>query len=127
MSMITENVAQIRSRIAAAARAAGRDPADIRLCAATKMNDSAAVREAIAAGVDCCGENRVQELVAHLEDNAYEGAKVHFIGHLQTNKVKFVVGKVDMIESWMEAILQEEQSYQYFRREQKRATRHSAV
>ena len=47
MSMITENVAQIRSRIAAAARAAGRDPADIRLCAATKMNDSAAVREAI--------------------------------------------------------------------------------
>ena len=99
MSMITENVAQIRSRIAAAARAAGRDPADIRLCAATKMNDSAAVREAIAAGVDCCGENRVQELVAHLEDNAYEGAKVHFIGHLQTNKVKFVVGKVDMIES----------------------------
>ena len=46
-----------------------------------------------------CGENRVQELVAHLEDNAYEGARVHFIGHLQTNKVKFVVGKVDMIES----------------------------
>ena len=41
----------------------------------------------------------MQELVAHLEENAYEGAKVHFIGHLQTNKVKFVVGKVDMIES----------------------------
>ena len=68
MSMITENVAQIRSRIAAAARAAGRDPADIRLCAATKMNDSAAVREAIAAGVDCCGENRVQELVKKLDE-----------------------------------------------------------
>ena len=70
MSMITENVAQIRSRIAAAARAAGRDPADIRLCAATKMNDSAAVREAIAAGVDCCGENRVQELVKKLDEHA---------------------------------------------------------
>ena len=38
-------------------------------------------------------------MTAHLEDNAYEGARVHFIGHLQTNKVKFVVGKVDMIES----------------------------
>ena len=47
MSMITENVAQIRSRIAAAARAAGRDPADIRLCAATKMNDSAAAKRGI--------------------------------------------------------------------------------
>ena len=99
MSMITENVAQIRSRIAAAARAAGRDPADIRLCAATKMNDSAAVREAIAAGVDCCGENRVQELVEKQPQGAYEGAPVHFIGHLQTNKVKQVVGKVGLIES----------------------------
>ena len=95
MSMITENVAQIRSRIAAAARAAGRDPADIRLCAATKMNDSAAVREAIAAGVDCCGENRVQELVKKLDEHAYDGAPVHFIGALQRNKVRQVVGQVD--------------------------------
>ena len=99
MSMITENVAQIRSRIAAAARAAGRDPADIRLCAATKMNDSAAVREAIAAGVDCCGENRVQELVKKLDEHAYDGAPVHFIGALQRNKVRRVVGQVDVIES----------------------------
>lgn len=99
MSMITENVAQIRSRIAAAARAAGRDPADIRLCAATKMNDSAAVREAIAAGVDCCGENRVQELVKKLDEHAYDGAPVHFIGALQRNKVRQVVGQVDVIES----------------------------
>ena len=98
MSMITENVAQIRSRIAAA-RAAGRDPADIRLCAATKMNDSAAVREAIAAGVDCCGENRVQELVKKLDEHAYDGAPVHFIGALQRNKVRQVVGQVDVIES----------------------------
>jgi len=99
MSMITENVVQIRSRIAAAARAAGRDPADIRLCAATKMNDSAAVREAIAAGVDCCGENRVQELVKKLDEHAYDGAPVHFIGALQRNKVRQVVGQVDVIES----------------------------
>ena len=96
---IAENVARIRAEMASAAIAAGRDPSEILLCAATKMNDAEAVREAIRAGVDCCGENRVQELTAKLADNAYEGAPVHFIGHLQTNKVKQVVGKVDLIQS----------------------------
>ena len=96
---IAENVAAIRAKMEEAARAAGRDPAEIKLCAATKMNDAAAVRQAIAAGVDLCGENRVQELTQKLSENAYEGAPVHFIGHLQTNKVKQVVGKVDMIQS----------------------------
>ena len=96
---IAENVARIRGRINAAAIEAGRDPAEIKLCAATKMNDADAVRQAIAAGVDLCGENRVQELTEKLAQNAYEGAPVHFIGHLQTNKVKFVVGKVDVIQS----------------------------
>ena len=96
---ITENVARIRANIEKAAMAAGRDPASVRLCAATKMNDAAAVREAIRAGVDCCGENKVQELTAKLAENAYEGAPVHFIGHLQTNKVRQVVGKVDLIQS----------------------------
>ena len=96
---IAENVAIIKENIARAAIAAGRDPAEIRLCAATKMNDAQAVRQAIAAGVDCCGENRVQELTAKLADNAYEGAPVHFIGRLQTNKVKQVVGKVALIQS----------------------------
>ncbi len=96
---IAENVAVIRAQIDAAAIAAGRDPKEILLCAATKMNNAAAVREAIAAGVDCCGENRVQELTQKLAENAYEGAPVHFIGHLQTNKVRQVVGKVDLIQS----------------------------
>ena len=96
---IAENIARIRAEMEAAALAAGRDPKDILLCAATKMNDAAAVREAIAGGVDCCGENRVQELTAKLAENAYAGAPVHFIGHLQTNKVKQVVGKVDLIQS----------------------------
>ncbi len=96
---IAENVARIREEIARAALACGRDPGEIQLCAATKMNDADAVRQAIAAGVDCCGENRVQELTAKLAENAYEGAPVHFIGHLQTNKVKQVVGKVDLIQS----------------------------
>ena len=96
---IAENVASIRARIDAAARAAGRDPKEIKLCAATKMNDADAVRQAIAAGVDLCGENRVQELTAKLKEDAYRGAPVHFIGGLQTNKGKQVVGKVDVIQS----------------------------
>ncbi len=96
---IAENVARIKEEIAKAAIAAGRNPDDIILCAATKMNDCAAVQEAIRAGVDCCGENRVQELTLKQSQNAYEGAPVHFIGHLQTNKVKQVVGKVDLIQS----------------------------
>ena len=96
---IEENVRRIRQEIAQAALAAGRDPSHIQLCAATKMNDAQAVRRAIRAGVDCCGENRVQELVAKQAENAYAGVPVHFIGHLQTNKVRQVVGQVDLIQS----------------------------
>ena len=96
---IAENVARIRAEMEAAAISCGRDPKEVRLCAATKMNGADAVRQAIAAGVDCCGENRVQELTEKLAQNAYDGAPVHFIGHLQTNKVKQVVGKVDLIQS----------------------------
>ncbi len=96
---IADNIARIRDEMASAAIATGRKPEDILLCAATKMNDADRVRQAIAAGVDCCGENRVQELTAKLSENAYTGAPVHFIGHLQSNKVKQVVGKVDLIQS----------------------------
>ena len=96
---IATNIAKIREDIHRAALAAGRDPSEIKLCAATKMNDADNVRQAIAAGVDCCGENRVQELTAKLAQDAYRGAPVHFIGHLQTNKVRQVVGKVDLIQS----------------------------
>ena len=96
---IAENIAVIRKQMAEAAIAAGRKPEEILLCAATKMNDAQNVRQAVAAGVDCCGENRVQELTQKLSENAYEGAPVHFIGHLQTNKVKQVVGKVSLIQS----------------------------
>ncbi len=96
---IAENVAAVLENIRTAALAAGRDPGEVTLCAATKMNDTDKVRQAIAAGVTVCGENRVQELIQKLEENAYEGAAVHFIGHLQTNKVRQVVGKVDLIQS----------------------------
>jgi hypothetical protein len=96
---VAENVAQVQAKIAAAARAAGRDPAEITLSAATKVQTSDTVREVIAAGVPVCSENHVQEFVAHQKDGAYEGARVHIIGHLQTNKLKYVVGQVDLIES----------------------------
>ena len=96
---IQEHVDQVRAHIAAAARSAGRDPEEITLCAATKVQSDSTIREAIAAGITVCGENRVQELTAHLAADAYRGAQVHFIGHLQTNKVKQVVGRVSLIHS----------------------------
>ena len=96
---LRENIARVRSELDAAAIAAGRDPASVTLLAATKTQSSDTIRAAIAAGITVCGENRVQEFTAHLADNAYEGAEVHFIGHLQTNKVKYVVGKAALIHS----------------------------
>lgn len=96
---VLQHVQAVREKIAAAARAAGRSSEEITLCAATKVQTDETIRAVIAAGVTVCGENRVQELTAHLEANAYQGAQVHFIGHLQTNKVNKVVGKVDLIQS----------------------------
>ena len=96
---IAENIARVRAEIAQAARDAGRDPGEIVLVGASKMNDAAACREAVAAGIDALGENRVQEMTQKLSENAYEGAPLHFIGHLQRNKVRQVVGKVDLIQS----------------------------
>jgi pyridoxal phosphate enzyme (YggS family) len=94
---IAENVALVRENMALAARKAGRDPGEILLLAATKMNDADRVREAIAAGVDACGENRVQEMLEKQALGAYAGAPLHFIGHLQKNKVKQVVGLAKLI------------------------------
>ena len=96
---IAENVALVRKNIAAAALRAGRDPKEIMLVAASKTNGADRVREAIAAGVDACGENRVQEMLEKAALGAYEGAPLHFIGHLQRNKVKSVVGLVSLIHS----------------------------
>ena len=96
---IAENIARIRANMAAAAREAGRDPKEILLVGASKMNDAAACREAVAAGIDALGENRVQELLEKDAQGAYAGAALHFIGRLQRNKVKYLVGRVDLIES----------------------------
>ena len=99
MNAIARRVAQARQAIVQAALTAGRDPGEVTLVAATKTQTDDAIRQVIAAGVTVCGENRVQELTAHLAAHAYDGAQVHFIGHLQTNKVRYVVGKVDLIHS----------------------------
>ncbi len=96
---IAENIRRVREEIAAAAAAAGRDPGEITLVGASKMNDAAACKEAVAAGIDALGENRVQELVKKYDEDAYTGAPLHFIGHLQRNKVRQIVGKVDLIQS----------------------------
>ena len=63
------------------------------------MNEAAACREAVAAGIDALGENRVQEMLGKLRERAYDGAPLHFIGHLQRNKVKQVVGQAALIHS----------------------------
>ena len=96
---IRENIAAIRAQIDAAARETGRTGADITLVGASKMNGAAACQEAIAAGIDALGENRVQEMTAKLAEDAYRGAPLHFIGHLQRNKVKQGVGKAALIQS----------------------------
>jgi len=96
---IEENVARIKAELAEAALASGRRPEEVRLVAASKMNDAERVRRAIAAGVDACGENRVQELLEKNAQGAYAGAPLHFIGHLQKNKVRQLVGLVSLIHS----------------------------
>ena len=99
MSSIAENIRSVRARMAAAAERAGRDPGEILLVGASKMNDAAACQAAIQAGIDALGENRVQEMTAKLQEHAYDGAPLHFIGHLQRNKARQVVGVVSLIES----------------------------
>ena len=99
MTGIEENLRRIRERMDRAARAAGRETGSVTLVGASKMNGADACRAAIAAGIDALGENRVQEMRAKLEENAYDGAPLHFIGRLQRNKVRQVVGVVSLIHS----------------------------
>jgi len=113
---IAENIAQVKANIERAAAAAGRDPGEILLVGATKMNDASRVKEAIAAGLPCCGENRVQELLEKNEAGAYEGAQLHFIGTLQKNKAKYLVGLVSLIHSVDSVELMKEISRQAMKR-----------
>lgn len=93
-----QNVRETFEKIANAAKEAGRDPSEIRLMAVTKTVAPGKINEAIEAGCDLLGENKVQELLEKYE--SYDKrAEIHFIGRLQTNKVKYIVDKVSMIES----------------------------
>ena len=96
MSEVRENAARVLDAVREAAARAGRE---VTLVAASKMNDVSRVREAFEAGVVNFGENRVQELEEKAAADAYAGAHLHFIGHLQRNKVKNVVGKAELIQS----------------------------
>ena len=105
---IADNIARLKNEIDEAARADGRTGADIFLVGASKMNGPDACHQAIAAGIDALGENRVQEMTQKLAENAYDGVPLHFIGHLQRNKVRQVVGKAALIQSvGSEALLRE--------------------
>ncbi len=96
--LLASNLEKIRQRIAAAAIAAGRNPAGIRLVAVSKTKPAALIEEAIAAGQLVFGENYVQELSAKATE-LKAPVEWHFIGHLQSNKVRHIAGLVSMIHS----------------------------
>ncbi|MDD2309309.1 MAG: YggS family pyridoxal phosphate-dependent enzyme [Desulfuromonadaceae bacterium] len=95
---ICGNLARINERIRAAAEAAGRDPASVRLVAVSKTRPAADVIAAFGAGQTLFGENYIQELVTKLAE-VHESVQWHVIGHLQSNKVKYIAGQVAMIHS----------------------------
>lgn len=96
---VKERIAEIRKEVAVAARESGRDPGDIVIMAVTKTVPPALANTAIEEGVFLLGENRVQEFLEKFEQYHTEEVKIHFIGHLQTNKVKYIIDKVKCIES----------------------------
>jgi hypothetical protein len=98
---IAKNLEKIAERVAVAARRAGRDPDEVTLIAVTKNFPAGAVRDAIDAGVKAVGESRVQEAVAKREEIGEVGDAIewHFIGHLQKNKVKYLLGRFSLIHS----------------------------
>lgn len=96
---MAENVARIREEMAQAAREAGRASEEVRLCAVCKTRLPETVRESALLPVDLFGENHMQELLVNHAAGAYLEKPVHFIGHLQTNKVKKVVGVAHCIQS----------------------------
>lgn len=96
---LEENLKQVRENIAAAAVRSGRRPEDITLLAATKTVPVEVINRGIALGIGHIGENKVQELEAKYDDYDLSHCRLHFIGHLQRNKVKYLVGRVSMIQS----------------------------
>lgn len=95
---ITENINAVREQVKLAAERVGRNPSDVTILAVTKTVDVEKIGYALNAGIKDIGENRVQELLKKY-DQLHGKANIHFIGHLQTNKVKDIVNKVDIIHS----------------------------
>lgn len=97
VEIFDENFAYIKEKINEAAKISGRSPDDITLLAATKTVDVSVINHAIKNGLKYIGENKVQEFLSKYDD--YLPVHKHFIGHLQTNKVKDIVGKAELIQS----------------------------
>jgi len=113
---ISRNLSNIRSRIRAAAESAGRDPDSVRLVAVSKTRPAVDIIEAFHAGQTVFGENYIQELTTKL-DQVPEPVEWHVIGHLQSNKVKYIAGRVALIHSVDRLSLAEEISRQWGRLE----------
>lgn len=96
---IEENLKIIREDIAKAAFESGRNEDDVMLMAVTKTVEAKFINHAIACGINLIGENKVQEFLLKEPELNLDSCKAHLIGHLQSNKVKKIVGKVDMIQS----------------------------
>lgn len=95
---IEENYRIIMNNIAEAAVKSGRQPEDVRFMAVTKTVESIYINHALSLGVNLIGENRVQEFLSKRDELKLDGVEKHLIGHLQTNKVRQIVGEVDMID-----------------------------
>ena len=94
-----QNVRTIMQQVRETALQAGRDPSEVQVMAVTKTVDPVLVNAAIGAGITLLGENKAQELCAKYDSYHKDGVQIHFIGHLQTNKVRQIVDKVSMVES----------------------------
>lgn len=99
LQAVGDNYKAIKTRLEEAAVKAGRNPGDVRLMAVTKTVESVYINRVLDLGADLIGENRVQEYLGKKDELHLDGVEKHLIGHLQTNKVKQIVGEVDMIES----------------------------
>src|SRR5216683_2256990 len=96
---VAANLETVRQTIARSAERAGRDPHEVALVAVTKTFPVERIREALAVGLRTLGENRVQEALPKIEEIGPANVDWHLIGHLQTNKVKFIEGRFRMVQS----------------------------
>lgn len=99
LKSVEENYKRVLENVKESAVKAGRSESDVRLMCVTKTVEPVYINKAIELGADLIGENRVQEYLGKRDELNLNGVERHLIGHLQTNKVKQIVGEVDMIES----------------------------